>query len=702
MSNVLVSIPIEENSFQSLVDTASNILKAGRLDEAQQACHDLTETHPDQPNSWFLYGTTVLEAGDARTAIPALERAVSMHRVNTTYKRMLARAYRTADRNDDAAAALEQALRIEPDHPEALLTLGLIRVAQGARDVGVPLCRKGISLGLQAKWRHGCVNVLGRLASIATNIRHLGSKPEMRAAGTALARGRLWEQLGDTSTALAHYQRAAELDPYHLPALAAAGHLLVAQENFTTAFPFLERAAALAPENSVVQIDFAIALTGTMRCNEAIEVLQNVFARCGESPHALLALGRAQTGAGDAKSAQKAFKRALTLAPNSADAHFAFGRNRMEEGEIEIANRLFFDTLAIDPAHASAYRFLAGNKALAADDATFNQMLELLQSGRLSLTKQSRLHFAAAAVFEQAGDVENAFVHFTAANDLKNVIFDPDYCAAYFGKLIETYDKDFFDRIRGWGNPDERPLFIVGMPRSGTSLIEQILASHGDVFGAGELEMFNGFVAGLAERVNSDAAYPECVAALERDAVADMALTHLGTLEALALSARFVSDKMPTNFLHIGLILTLFPNARIIHCRRDPRDTCFSIFGLGFAGDHSYAYDQRNLGRFYRQYERLMDHWHHTVPGTILDVQYEDVIADQEAQTRRLLEFCGLEWDARCLDFHKTDRTVRTWSYNQVRQPIYKSSVARWRKFEAHLTPLLDELDVRDAERAEI
>jgi tetratricopeptide (TPR) repeat protein len=696
MFTALTSPAIEQNSFQSLFDAATRIFKDGRVAEARQSCRTLTETHPEQPSAWFLYGMTALEGGDATTAIPALERAAAMHRSNAGYKRTLARAYRSVGRQEDAATTLEHALRLEPDHPAAMLSLGQIRIAQDDRDAGMELCRRGLAAGLRGKWRRACVNAAGHVATIIGIGRHVLNPGGNRAASIAFKRGQMYRRLGDSEAALECYRNAAELAPDYLPALAELGQMLVAREQFAAALPYLERTAQRDADDPALRIAHAAALTGMLRFDEAIDILEEVFSHGAETPRALLALGRAQTGAGDAKAARRSFKRALMLAPNSAEAHFALGRNLQENGEIEIANRLFFDTLAIDPEFANAYRFLAANKAVAPGDETFARMLALLESGGTGQTDRIRLHFAAATVFEQAGDIDNAFAHFAAGNDLKPVVFDPDCCADYFGQLIETFNGDFFARTQAWGSQDERPVFIVGMPRSGTTLVEQILASHRDVFGAGELEAFNGFVDGLAARAGTDAAYPGCAERLDRDGVAAMADEHLAALRRLAPDARLVTDKMPTNFLHVGLIATLFPNARIIHCRRDPRDTCFSIYGLDFAGEHSYAYDQKNLGRYYRQYERLMDHWRHAAPAAILDVRYEDLIADQEAETRRMLDFCDLDWDEHCLAFHETERTVRTWSYRQVRQPIYKTSVARWRKFAQHLTPLLDELQIDD------
>lgn len=696
MAMSVASAPREEDSFQNLVHTASSVLQDGHLEEARETCRDLTRTHPEEPSSWFLYGVTAMKAGDLSAAVPALERAVAMHRSNAAYRRVLARAYRADGRLDDAAVELEHALWLEPDHAETVIGLGLVHIAKGDKDSGVPLCRRGIVLGLKGKWRQLLQSVAGSLAPFAGTLRAVANRDSNRSGWIALTRGQLRQRLGDVDAAMKEYQEALALAPHHAPTLLKLGRLLVADKQYAAAIPHLERVAAERPDDQPLLLDLATALTGTARCEEAIEVLGNIFSSGVESSRAYILLGRAQTEIGKTDAARRSFERAVELAPDSAHAHFLLARNLQESGEIDDANSLLFESLKLDPKRTIPYRFLASNKAIAVESDTFARMLDLLKQQSLPKEDRIRLHFAAATVFEQAGDIDNAFVHFTAGNDLKDVIFDPEFCATHFGRLIESYDKDFFARARGLGSKDETPVFIVGMPRSGTTLVEQILASHDDVYGAGEMESFNRFVTRLADRVDNGAVYPENVARLTADDRQEMADEYLASLRDVAPDARRVTDKMPTNFLHIGLILTVFPNARIIHCRRDPRDTCFSIYGLDFAGDHTYAYNQTNLGRYYRQYERLMDHWRHTVPDAILEIRYEDLIADQESQSRRLLEFCGLEWDENCLDFHKTDRAVRTWSYNQVRQPIYKSSVARWRKFEKHLAPLLAELDVQD------
>jgi hypothetical protein len=266
--------------------------------------------------------------------------------------------------------------------------------------------------------------------------------------------------------------------------------------------------------------------------------------------------------------------------------------------------------------------------------------------------------------------------------------FDPCAHQAGVDQLIRTFDAVYFRRVRGFGISSELPLFIVGMPRSGTTLVEQIVASHPQVFGAGELRDVERIALSLAAHLGNDVGYPSCLAKAPAEAVRAMAERHLHRLTALAGGSVRIVDKMPTNYLHLGLIATLFPQARIIHCRRGPLDTCVSCYFSYFRG-LPFAWDLEELGRYHRSYDSLMAHWKAVLPLPVLDVSYEELVDNQEAISRRLMEFCGLDWDERCLAFHETPRPVHTASTMQVRQPIYKSSVGRWRRYEAHLQPLV-------------
>jgi hypothetical protein len=247
------------------------------------------------------------------------------------------------------------------------------------------------------------------------------------------------------------------------------------------------------------------------------------------------------------------------------------------------------------------------------------------------------------------------------------------------------------ERLRGGGNPSRLPVFVLGMPRSGTTLVEQIISSHPDVHGAGELpdllEIAQRDIAGTG------AAFPNNIPAIDKAGLAGWAADYVAGLHRRAPDARHITDKMPANFLAVGLINMMLPNAKIIHVSRNPVDTCLSCFMQLFGSGQEQTYDLAELGRYYADYARLMEHWRSVLPdGAFLDAQYEDIVADQETQARRMIAFCGLDWNDACIDFHKNKRSILTASVTQVRQPIYKSSVERWRHYEKFLGPLLDAL----------
>ncbi len=299
-----------------------------------------------------------------------------------------------------------------------------------------------------------------------------------------------------------------------------------------------------------------------------------------------------------------------------------------------------------------------------------------------------------AKLHDEGGDYDEAFHCFRAGNDLRKAghRYQPEEESLFVDRLMASFNKELFGEKERIGNRSERPVFIVGMPRSGTTLVEQILASHPQVHGHGELEEMAELVRGLSERLGSRQPYPECVKTLDEITAGSLAEAHLAQLERHGCGVVRSIDKMPHNFLHLGLIALLFPRARLIHCLRDPLDTCLSCYFQDFGSRHRFSCDLEQLGRCYRNYQRLMAHWHATLPRPILDVPYEGLVHDQELWCRKLIDFLGLPWDERCLTYYKTERPVLTSSAWQVRQPIYTSSVGRWRHYAKHLGPLFSSL----------
>jgi Sulfotransferase family len=325
--------------------------------------------------------------------------------------------------------------------------------------------------------------------------------------------------------------------------------------------------------------------------------------------------------------------------------------------------------------------------------------MEALAKDAVSIPAEGRihLHFALAKAYEDVDRAECAFQQLLAGNRLKRqqIGYDEAATLAMLDRVQERFTPDLIKAHEGYGEPSRVPVFIVGMPRSGTTLIEQILASHPLMFGAGELRLFDEIRTGILNVLPQSAALPEMVANMTGEQVRTVGARYLAALQQFAPDAARITDKMPSNFLFAGLIHLALPNAIIIHAVRDPIDTCVSCFAKHFVKGHPYTYDLAELGRYYRHYQALMAHWHRVLPaGRILDVRYEDVVADLEGAARRIVDHCGLAWDPDCLAFHQTERPVRTASATQVRQPIYCNSVGRWRRYAALLPPLLAELQL--------
>ena len=260
-----------------------------------------------------------------------------------------------------------------------------------------------------------------------------------------------------------------------------------------------------------------------------------------------------------------------------------------------------------------------------------------------------------------------------------------------------TVTETLVARFDGAGYNSDLPIFILGMPRSGTTLVEQILASHPSIHGAGELKDLSGIAFGLPHRLGSSQPFPECVAEVDAGRWRELGEAYVQGIRKHAAGMERITDKMPSNYHFVGLIHLMLPSAQIIHCVRDPVDTCLSCYKTLFVKTQEFSYDLTELGRHYRQYDRLMQHWKTVLPGRMLDVRYEDVVSDLEGVARRLVEFCGLEWNEACLEFYKTERPVRTASAVQVRRPIYQTSIEYWRRYERHLGPLFQALGLHTA-----
>jgi hypothetical protein len=336
-------------------------------------------------------------------------------------------------------------------------------------------------------------------------------------------------------------------------------------------------------------------------------------------------------------------------------------------------------------------RFEAGDRRLPG----LQKLLSEVDS--LDLENQIAAHFAMGKALGDLGQYHDAFRHLLRANALKRQTMDYDepQRLAMFENIRATFSPDFMKARSGGGDGSWSPIFIVGMPRSGTTLLEQVLASHSKVFGAGELETFKEAIAECVRSRGVTDAYPLLAEALTQDHIRQLGEKYTTRVRARAPEVERIVDKMPLNFAFVGLIHLALPNARVINVRRDPLDTCVSCFSLLFSGSQPFAYDLGELGRYFRGYERVMEHWHEVLPpGVMIDVRYEDLVDDLEGTAKRALRHCGLDWEDACRDFHDTKRPVRTASQMQVREPVYRRSIGNWRRYGEYLEPLARALGI--------
>ncbi len=387
--------------------------------------------------------------------------------------------------------------------------------------------------------------------------------------------------------------------------------------------------------------------------------------------------------------AVESFRRAVEIAPESVPGWIYLGQALRHIGRFAEVADCTRQILVRRPGAVQAYALMTSVGA-SADAGEMARLTASLDDPKISIGDRADLGFVLGKMLDEADRFDEAFAQYARANSLVLQMrhaagerSSSDQFAHQVDESIAKFTPEFFARTRNWGEPSELPVFIVGMLRSGTSLVEQIASSHPDVFGAGELTDIGNIAASLS------------FARYQPGAINEAAGKQLDRLQALGGSALRVMDKMPANVEHLGLIATLFPSARVILCRRDPRDTCLSCFFQRFSSGNLFSFDLAECGRHHVQTDRLIAHWLKALPLRMLEVQYEDLVADLEGQSRRIISFLGLPWNAACLEFHRTERAVKTASAWQVRQPIYTRSVGRWRNYERHLEPLFESLGLK-------
>jgi tetratricopeptide (TPR) repeat protein len=465
---------------------------------------------------------------------------------------------------------------------------------------------------------------------------------------------------------------------------------------FAEAASLYERIILLGADLPQIHNNLGHALSALGKPESALLAFQRAIERKPDYAEALCNLGLALANLERFDEAEARYRQAMRADPRCAGAYNNLGILLKEKGLLTEARQAFERAIELDPTNFACYDNLAAVRPFVAGDPYLSALETAADhSAALSAPDQIHLNFALAKAYDAVGLPERAFPHLLKANGLKRgqTAYDEADTLGRMVRLRQLIGRESIQARQNCGEPSPVPVFIVGMTRSGTTLIEQILASHPQVFGAGELQLMDQLAGSIRRLVPGAPAFPEMMLEMSPEHFRQLGALYAERIGRRAPAAKRVTDKMTVNFLFLGLIHLALPNATIIHAVRDPVDTCVSSFATHFTRGHEHTCDLAELGRYYRHYRELMTHWHDVLPpGRILDVHYEELVADLEGVSRRIVSHCGLAWDARCLDFHRTERPICTASATQVRKPIYRDAVGRWRKYEAFLGPLFAEL----------
>ena len=671
---------------------------AGQAEQAESICRQVLAVVPEQMDALHLLGVLAHAYGHLDMAIDHLRLACRALNAPAHYLSNLAEMCRQKGFLEEAEQAGRRAVAANPDLAAAWNNLGIILQEAGKLEDSLLCLERVIALTPDAPQIH---NNLGNTC----------------------------KRLGHLERAEIHYAKALALDPAYAEAHSNFAALMITLGRFAQAAESARRAINFNPQLADAYLNLAAAEAARDRPSESLRWLETLLAFAPDHVGALGARAMALKRMDRLDEAEECARRAVAVAPHSADAHNILGqvlhvRDRFDEtlAEYDLAARLPGTVAEVAGINRAHLLMEAGRKAEAlaefdrvvesfplaglawlgrsdakkftAGDPDIARMESLLgPDGVQSLGDGIPLHFALAKACLDAGDSDRAFHHLAEGNRMERSVIPYDSRTAidWMRSITWTFSTEWLRKMTGTGCTSTRPVFVVGMPRSGTTLIEQILAAHRDVHGAGELST----VSNLSDLIPS---YPTGIARLTKKDLADLGRRYRDRIASLGRGRRHVVDKMPANFLHLGLIHLILPRARIIHCRRDPVDTCLSCYTKLFANGQYFSYDLTELGRYHRAYQALMAHWREVLPSDrFLEVDYETVVADLEGQARRMVAFLGLPWDESCVRFHLNSGPVRTASVNQVRQPIYTQSVGRWRPHARHLGPLLGALGITDA-----
>ena len=682
------------------LERAQTFLNSGRVKQAEALLQSIIQARPRHPDARNLLGVVLHRQGRLQEAMKSIREAVKLNPDNPNYYCNLGEMERQAGQTDMASAALNKAIALDPKFVQAHNNMGIVHYDRHEFRKAAECYRKVIELN-----------------------------PDHAEAYNNL--GNAYRAMGQPNEAIIEYENAIEHRENYAEAYNNMGVMLREMQKFEEAEMAFRRAVGFRPAYVEAVNNLASLLIFQKHYDDALRLLADLLKVHPKEPKTLVNVARAQLMRGSNLQAERAvkalldehpdnvealnlygqicheldryddalksFERALELRPNDLEALNFMGIILKSVGRLDDARNAFIKALEIQPRALGAYSNIVDLEKFTPENPLFVAMSQMIEKAKNPEHERfMAMHFALGKAYDDMGEYEKALHHFGIGTRLKRaqLTYNEEELFKFFDEIRSIFSEEFFQKRPYEGNPTTLPIFVIGMPRSGSTMTEQIIQSHPDVYGAGEIKTLSACIGAVRMKYPSLPKFPQMAKVMRPMHFAGIADRYLKAISSYSPTAKRVTDKLLTNYYFAGLLHTLYPNAKIIHTMRSPVDTCLSSWTKLFKDDMPHSYDFKELGRYYGKYYELMAHWRKVLPpGVMLDVQYETVVADPETKAREIIAFLGLEWDERCLKFHESDRPVKTASVSQVRKPLYKSSVERWRRYGPGLNPLVESLE---------
>ena len=653
--------------------------------------------HTRAPRSLFNDILELLQARQPEQALSRCREALAGYPEDVNILGLLGATLGDQGQFEEAEQVLNQVIDLAPTFAKPYEDLGTLLMQQQRAEEAIPLLEKSVRLDPKMEVAHfqlgKALALVGRgKEADAAFERSFALSPERG----MMARAAEHHQAGRLEQAEKLCRQVLQKNPRHVDALRMLGLIAAAAGDLEDAEHLLRQALDHAPDHVPAMFELGRVMKELDRPEQAIEVYREILAQQPDNAKAHFRLAGVLGPAALTEESAAAYRRCLDLVPNHAGAWLGLGHMLKTLGQQDEGIAAYQRCLEIEPDFGEAYYSLANLKTYRFDDGQIEEMKSRVAKAEVTDISEVNFLFALAKAYEDRGEFDQAWHYYEEGNAKQRMLvsYDPVQTETANDDLVAFFNAGFFEHTAGAGNPDPSPIFVLGMPRSGSTLVEQIIASHSQVEGTSELP----YIGRLSKSLNRNRAdgmrYPKVLSELAPRHFHRLGEEYLqmAAMHRVEGTPRFI-DKMPNNFPSVGFIHSILPNAKIIDARRHPLDACLGNLKQLYAKGQTFSYDQSDIGEYYLQYERMMDHWDSVLPGKVLRVQYEDTVADLAAQVARILEFLDLPWEDNCLNFHDTERAVRTASSEQVRQPIYTSGVGFWRNYAPYLEELQEVLE---------